>query len=90
MMNKDLNSTHVFYVDGISEKELVQIEKALTEVDTTNEIRYVISKGYGFNIGSVQIEARWEDIRVFMYAVEAVTNVIKNQKPLWHVDEDRF
>ncbi|MCQ2544447.1 MAG: hypothetical protein MJ126_09820 [Lachnospiraceae bacterium] len=88
MNNKDLNSTHIFYVGGISGKELIEVEKALTEVDTTNEIRYIITNGYGFNTGSVQIEARWEDIKIFVAAVEAVTNVIKNHKPLWQRDED--
>lgn len=83
MLSLDIDSTQVFSVSGLSDKELKEIE---TVLGTTEEIRYISTKGYGCN-GFIQIEARYEDLKVFIEAVKKVTEVIDKHNNLWHVKE---
>lgn len=90
MLEKDINSTHVFYMSNISSEELKEVEQAMAEkYGNSNEICYTIKTGY-CSTGEIQIEAMYFDNKIFTEAVNIVIGILMNHKPLWHVDEDSF
>lgn len=90
MLEKDINSTHVFYMSNISNKDLKEIEKAMTEkYGNNNEICYNIKRGY-CETGEIQIEAMYFDNKIFAEAVNVVIGIVMNSKPLWNYGENDF
>lgn len=84
MLEMNINSSHVFHVSNVSDRELKEIEEALSITDS-RKVCYSITKNYGLNTVSIQIEARYEYTNEFVEVISKVTTIMMNHKSLWKV-----